>query len=29
VRYKQGFDTCLVNISAHGFVDQICIFPQW
>lgn len=29
VRYRIGSEARLANISAHGFVDQICIVPQW
>lgn len=29
VRYTLDFEACLANISAHGFVDQICTVPQW
>lgn len=29
VRYMVGSEACLVNISAHGFVDRICMVPQW
>lgn len=29
VRYTLDFEACLANVSAHGFVDQICTVPQW
>jgi hypothetical protein len=29
VRYSLGSESYLANISAHGFVDQICMVPQW
>ncbi|KAF9649641.1 WD40 repeat-like protein [Thelephora ganbajun] len=29
VRYTLDFETCLANISARGFIDQICTLPQW
>jgi hypothetical protein len=29
VRYTLGFEACLANISAHGFIDQVCMVPQW
>lgn len=29
VRYTLDFRSCLANISAHGFVDQICLIPRW
>lgn len=29
VRYTLDFESCLANISAHGFIDQICMVPRW
>lgn len=29
VRYTLGLEACLANISAHGFVEQICVAPRW
>jgi len=28
-RYTLDFESCLANISSRGFVDQICMLPQW
>lgn len=29
IRYTLDFESCLANISARGFIDQIRMAPQW
>ena len=29
ISYTLDSEACLANVSAHGFVDQICVSPRW